>query len=69
MNTGTTHGYIESLEAEIERLRAERDLWRSRAERMFWLLPDDVRLSQFAEVNEQNASEPSELAWPIRNDR
>jgi|KBSMisStandDraft_5_1062788.scaffolds.fasta_scaffold308490_2 hypothetical protein len=31
---------------EIERLRAERNLWRERAERMFWLLPDDVRLSE-----------------------
>lgn len=46
-------GYREGREesrAEIERLQAERDLWKARAERMFWLLPGKVRVAQIKDM-------------------
>ena len=47
--------WLTEAAAEIEQLTAERDLWRERAERMFWLLPDDIRLG---EIQARRALEP-----------
>lgn len=53
---------IEDLRAEIERLRAERDMWQARATAMFWTMDGNVT------AGELRAKTAQALA-AIRNER